>query len=400
MVYDDIIIGSGLSALGTALGLPAKRRVLVLAGYPQALSQYYDSSRAVPCAHLGLGGLGNFWHGVIPTGAQKLGSDATESDFIRLFKHFYARDDVASRIGQPFLFVPLRPIRPKAEWPRIAAQPDRRLELLQEPADRFSIDGSSVTVWAKSGRIMGKRLWICSGALHTPGLLDRSLGRKVSRDYVSDHVLCYLGQVDRSRYRHVAPPTVERSAGGMWLGVESDITGNGLVTFRPARFGYRVLDYGIEQRAAFGLPTGNAIAKIVRASSLGLIAEALYNRFGLFPNARFQSVYVQLVVRDAHRLQDGDIPLQMRVDAIRGATDAARAHFMRPELTPSRHPEIFIPMIHLHGSVDDELLRDSGVNVEGAAVQVVDASVYPNIGPEHHSFRLMVSAYAKARSSS
>ena len=79
--YDDIVIGSGLSAIGTVLGLPATRRVLVLCGPAESATQYYDSTRRSPCSYLGYGGLGNFWHGVIPMGSRMNISGAGTADF-------------------------------------------------------------------------------------------------------------------------------------------------------------------------------------------------------------------------------------------------------------------------------------------------------------------------------
>ncbi|MBP8235290.1 MAG: hypothetical protein KAY22_23620, partial [Rhizorhabdus sp.] len=67
-MYDDIVIGSGLTALGTVLGLPAARRVLVIAGPQDGQLSHYQAGRPAPSSYLGFGGLGRYWHGVIPTG--------------------------------------------------------------------------------------------------------------------------------------------------------------------------------------------------------------------------------------------------------------------------------------------------------------------------------------------
>jgi hypothetical protein len=396
--YDDIVIGSGLSALATVIGLPPGRRVLVIAGpgVPQTL--YYDATSAVPCAHVGYGGLGNFWHGVIPTGGRENFARSSAAEFEQLFQWFYPGADVGSRIGKPFLFVPWRPIRPARVWQRLLQERDGRLQALRERVQRFEVRENNVLVHADSGgSFRATRAWICGGTLQTAGLLDRSLGRVVSRESVSDHVLCYLGQVDRAAHPDVTAPQVERTVQGLWLAGSYDAAGSALITRRPARFQYRRLDFGIEQRAVFGLPTGGALAKILRGASPGLIAEALYNRAGLFPAARIQSVYAQLVVREAHWLPEGGNSIVMRKDVIRSATDAVRAGYTSPSLQPSGRPEVFLPMIHLHHSVDIAAVEDAGVNTPGSCVQIMDASVRDCIGPEHHSFKIMVAAFARAR---
>jgi hypothetical protein len=395
--YDDIVIGSGLSALGTVIGLPPERRVLVIAGPEVARTQYYDSTGAVPCAHVGYGGLGNFWHGVIPTGARDSFADNWRADFGRLFAWFYPGTDVDSRLGRPFLFVPWRPIRPPRVWERLRVERGAHLRFVRVAAQRFNLEDNGASVQTDSDSFRAARVWVCCGTLQTPGLLNRSLGRKVSRDTVSDHVLSYLGQVDRAAHPDVVPSKVERTAQGIWFEGSYEATGRALITRRPARFGYRRLDFGIEQRAVFGLPTGSAVAKILRGASPGLVAEALYNRTGLFPAARIESVYAQLVVPDAHWLHEGGNSVVMRQEAIRAATDAVRSSYPSAGLNASRRPDIFVPMIHLHHSVDAAAVRATGVNTAGAPVQVMDASIREAIGPEHHSFKIMVAAFAKAR---
>ena len=208
--------------------------------------------------------------------------------------------------------------------------------------------------------------------------------------------MCYIGLIDRAAHPEVVPKRVERTREGLWIEARYGDASRGLFTLRPARFAYKRLDYGIEQRAVFGLPTGNAIAKILRAASAGLIAEALYNRAGLFSDSRFQSVYAQLAVPDAHWLHTGDAPVTMRTDVIRAAINLVRAAPAWPQVLPSRRPELFLPMIHMHNSVDLEQLRNSGVNESACPVQVVDASVCERIGPEHHSFKIMAAAFARA----
>jgi hypothetical protein len=394
--YDDIVIGSGLSALGTVIGLPAGRRVLVIAGPAVPTTQYYDSTGAVPCAHVGYGGLGNYWHGVIPTGGRENFAASSAADFERLFEWFYPGVGVGSRLGKPYLFVPWKPIRPSRIWERLGAVRGEGLKLIRQSVQRFDLQGNGVSVQTQSDSFRSARAWICSGTLQTGGLLDRSLGQIVSRATVSDHVLCYLGQIDRAAHPEVAPMTVERTGKGVWFEAGYDATTTALITRRPARFEYRRLDFGIEQRAVFGLPTGGAVAKILRGASPGLVAEALYNRAGLFPAARFQSVYAQLAVPDAHWLREGGNSVVMRKDVIRAATDAVRAGFTSGSLNPSRRPEIFLPMIHLHHSVDPQALGKAGLNTAHSPVQVMDASIAERIGPEHHSFKIMVAAFARA----
>lgn len=391
MDFDDIVIGSGLAALGAVIGLQRSRRVLVLGGPREGRFSHYDERQTVPSAYLGEGGLGNDWHGVIPTGLNRRFDDRSTDGFATLFCRFYPRGDIERRLGQPWLFVPWRPIRPRAEFERLRRARGERLVLSPELAASFRVAAGGVEVETVNGVHRARRLWVAAGALHTPALLERSLGPGLARGLASDHVGCYVGQADG-----LDAPRIDRSRDGAffqaWLGAHPDA----LYTLRPARFAFRALDHGIEMRAVFGLPTGSAMAKITRRMSPGLLTEAFYNRFGLFARAPRHSVYAQVLVRDAYRVEG--TALRARTTAIRAATDAARGHVPFPGVRLSQRPELTIPGIHLHHTVDPDALARAGVGQPGHPVRVVDASVLREIGPEHHSFKMMLAAHDGAAS--
>ena len=249
MTFDEIVVGSGLAALGVVLGIPASRRILVIGGPADGRFVYYDPSRIKPSAYLGHGGLGKYWHGVIPTGSygdQVAGASA--ADFISLMRRFYPHTRIAERLGKPWFFVPWRPLRPSAEWRRLQAERGDHLVLLHDVVSRFEPGNHEVSVYTAGSKHRGKRLWVCAGALHTPALLDRSLNRRVSRQFISDHVFCYLGRIDRSE-SDVAAPRVQRTRDGVWFEGRYDEGSRALYTLRPARFGFSRLDYGIVRRS-------------------------------------------------------------------------------------------------------------------------------------------------------
>ena len=397
--YDDIIIGSGLSALGVALGLPAERRVLVIGGPETGRISYYDGGRGVPNAYLGHGGLGRFWHGVIPTGLEPRPAGLETADFVELFNRFYPKAAVEDRIEQPWLFVPGRPIRTPKAWARLQQTRRRHLTIRHDFALSFGGMADSVSVRTRDGAYLASRLWIAAGVLHTPRLLSASLsGFDGVRSQLADHVIAYMGLVDRGAHPEIHAPLVERRPGGFWIRATFNPNRQGLFTLKPARFSYRQLDKGIEQRAAFGLPTGGVIAKLLRTSSPALLSEAIFNKLGLFPDARRMSVYAQILVPDAYDF-DADAPtIRPRRDSIVVAVDAVRRDpAWRDVLVSSARPDLFINGIHLHHSVDGAALNRRGVNLDDSLIQVVDASVADDIGAEHHSFKLMAAAFAKAK---
>ncbi len=388
MDYDDLVIGSGLAALGVVTGLLASpgRRVGVLCGPTAAGFRYYDERRSVPCAYDGLGGLGSFWHGVIPTRLPE-GMDAGDAASLRaLFDEFYPRAGATLAWGTPGVFVPWRAVRPTHEFPRLVAAHPGRLALLAEPAQAVSFDSNGASVTSPSGTRRAARAWLAAGALRTPALLEPTCPG-AARVLVSDHAFCYLGQVAG---RPMTAP--RRVPGGLLLAANYDAHATALYSLRPARFGFRRLDFGIEQRAVFGLPTGNLLAKLARRFSPGLLSEAFFNRLGWPAGGTLQSAYAQVRAADAYALGQAGATLAPRLDAIRAATDRARQAQPFAGLRPSRRPEIFLPGIHLHHSVDLAALRRGGVNLPDSPLQVVDASVLEDIGPDHHSFRMMALA--------
>lgn len=402
MECEDLIIGSGLTALGAALGLSPRRRVVVLAGNPPGHFQYYPDSRDTPCAYLGPGGLGQHWHGVIPTPAltqDEFGGEA----FVRLFNQFYPHTDPRPHLDEPRLFVPWKPVRPLREWKRLQALRGTRLQWRVESAldiDINSMDATAAAVAVRTAQntYRAQRVWIAAGCLHTPALLERALQRQLARQCVSDHAIVYLGQVDRAQTPQVAAPTVRRTRDGMWVPARSTPGGEALCTLRPARFGFAQLDAGIAQRAAFGLPAGSAIRKLAAGASPGLISEVLYTRLGMFPAARRQSVYAQVMVHDAHAFDaSAGRLLGARHDAIHAGVAAIRLQCPWPGLIASRELQLFLPGIHLHHSLQREILREAGLGRDQASLQIVDASDRDGLGSAHHSFRLMLAAAQRTR---
>ncbi|WP_224703646.1 hypothetical protein [Devosia aquimaris] len=400
MAYDDIIIGSGLSGLAVAMGLDPSRRILVLTEPEPATVRYYDQQTNVPSGVRGPGGLGNFWHGVIPFADDVPFAPDCRSAFETLFAHFYPGVDIDGRYGSRWLFVPRQPIRPRPHWARLVADRGDRLQLRPLAAERFDTLGSAVTVRAGSETLSAARLWICAGALDTPALIARSLGPVPGlRHTASDHVICYLGQVRASDEPQsgAVRVDVERTATGYWFAALPQSSPAALVTAKPARFSYRRLDHGIEQRAAFGLPAGGVVAKVMRARSLGLISEALFNKAGLFPHASVNSLYAQIPVSQAYDLELETGRLAPRLQHILATTDAVRENLQIPGMRSSQRPELFIRGIHLHDTLDAAAMAAHDINTEHARIRICDASVIGRIGGEHHSFHMMAKAFKAAR---
>lgn len=399
MVYDDIIIGSGLTALATAYGLPKNRRVLVLTGGKQDKISYYDENSKIPCQNLGLGGLGNFWHGVIPMHQFNNISQLSDAHFIELFRIFYPNESIENIINSPWLFVPYKPIRPKSHWNKISEGRSGYLTLVHSLAERIYKRNGTWTVQTDDGHYLeSKRLWIAAGALGTPALLEQSPEYSAATlPTVSDHLILYVGQVNRKMYPLITSPEVKHTASGYLMKACSDFGGEGLMTIKPARFAYKTLDQGIEQRSAFGLPASGVVKKVISSGSLGFIAESIFNKFGLFPNSQVLSVYAQIRVEDGYRRLPNGMGVRADEERIATRIENFRSTFSQNELRLSRRPDLYIRGIHMHQTLNIEKLFNLEINTESSHCFVVDASAVGDIGSEHHSFRLMARAFHLAR---
>lgn len=395
MDAEHIVIGSGLSALGAVLGLAGRGRVIVLAGDSASRMSYYDQRSTVPCAQLGVGGLGNDWHGVIPVSLSEPNFGVHEESFCKLFELFYPSSDIRSFVGQSWLFVPWKPIRPWSRLQRLAAFSPKTLRLLPALASKVEIHAHSVSVSVGVETFRARQAWVAAGTLHTPRLLSASFGMDIVRKAVSDHMTFYVGQVSG-----IASPRVVHKRNGIFFQVWRPNNDDALYMLRPARFKFRELDFGIEQRAVFGMPTGGAIAKILKRMSPGLLSEALFNRFGIFKGADTYSVYAQVPSRDAYKWSEGALPIQAIPGGIQLAAETARRLQPFKGLNPSKRMDIYIPGIHLHNSINRTAWSDLGLDSPESPVRVIDPSLVVDIGPEHHSFKIMVSAFQSASGNS
>ena len=172
--------------------------------------------------------------------------------------------------------------------------------------------------------------------------------------------------------------------------------GRFLFTLRPARFDFAQVDAGIAKRAVFGLPARRAVTSVVRSLSPGLVSEALFNKFGLFRSARRYSVYFQSEVAEALKIErDGEL---VRPNGYSVEPTVLRGIAQSPfhGLNPTRQTKLFIPGIHLHGTLGGPGDPQFGPGSACTSIMVVDAATLRDIGPEHHSFAMMARAFAMA----
>lgn len=391
MEIDDVLIGSGLSALGAALALaPTRRRVLCVTGPRAGVLETYPGA-SVPAAYQGEGGLGRYWHGVIPLNSSPGFPSVSREQINGFLSRFYPGLDASSHCAD-HLFVPYRPIRPHVHLPALAA---RHPNLILRPGtvERIEERTGGVLVTLYGGETIASRRALCAaGALGTARLLIRSGLIENGGRTVSDHVIGYAGRAPRTSVSGELARPMVRNRHGFILPCHYSADGDVLYLLRPARFDFAELDAGIEKRAVFGLPTSKIMAGLLGRFSAGLIAEAFYNRFGIGRYAPWQSVNYFIEGRDIYTLDGAGDLVAPRVESICELARIASAKLPFDGVETSQRPELYIPSIHLHASLNEaERLRFDPAGA--GAIKVIDASALSSIGPGHHSFRMMIAAY-------
>jgi hypothetical protein len=393
MHVDDLIIGSGLAGLGVMLGLAQSRRSVGVLVDERSVIRHYPETQT-PAQHLGHGGLGEYWHGVIPLNLRYRPKHFDEAAWENLLDRFYPDAPLRTRKG---LFVPKAPIRAADQFDMLLARQDATR--VDGHAIGIAANANSTVVTLEDGRtIEAGRCWLAAGAIGTAKLLMASgLIARIPRA-VSDHVIGYAGHVQRSAETKFYFEDFARISGGTVMPSRFDESGNFLFTLRPARFDFAARDSGIAKRAVFGQPARRAVVGVARSLSPGLVSEALFNKFGLFRSSRQYSVYFQSAIKVALMLDvDGQLT-RPKGFGVEPTVERGIRQCPFPNLDPTRLTDLFIPGIHLHGTISAEEERQFDDGSPNAAIQLVDAATLRAIGPEHHSFAMMARAFAMAES--
>ena len=296
--YEDIVIGSGLAALGAVIGLARSTRVLVLCGPAQGQFSHYDARGSVPSAYLGDGWPRQRLARRHPDRVVRpLRPARRRRSSQPCSSHFYPRTDPGLGSADPGCSCPggrsVRATSSPACSNRAARKLTPGVRNWHCPSGRTT-PGCGDTGTAT---LRARRVWVAAGALHTPGLLDALAGQR------------------HGAWRGVGPCGLLRRPGGRPARAGHPRNRDGAFFPRLARrmrrravhpatrraLPIRTLDYGIEQRAVFGLPTGSAMAKITKRMSPGPAGRGLLQPLRpLRQRAGRHSIYAQVLVRDAY----------------------------------------------------------------------------------------------------
>ena len=398
MFYDDLVIGSGLTALSVVMGLDESKRVLVLGGRQSTTLIYYPKNGNIPFLNLASGGLGNFWHGVIPLFDNVYFQNYQKDRKVNFLRKFYTKIIFSDSELKNGIFVPYFPIRPRKHFKKILAK-NRNLEYFNTEADKFQVIGNKIVVDSGGRKFFCKRLWIAAGTLCTARLLECSGFQSLTNKHLSDHFIIYLGQIRKNELSCDKIIKIKQNKYGYSF-IPFLRNDSILVTARPAFFDYKKLDYGISQRQVFGLPTGSMITKLLKTSSPGLICESIFNKTGQLSNANLYNIYAQVNVKNSFTRTNKTFELKQNTEVIKNQLINISHSIITPDFVPTQLSENFFPAIHLHGSVDkDNAIEKLNINNSDSNIYIVDPSIAADLGPEHHIFKFMQNAYQMSKNS-
>lgn len=399
MEFDEIIIGSGLSATGLLLGMSDRKRILMIGGHKNNRVHSYNSTVPTPCLNEGIGGLGNFWHGVIPLKLDTLEKSYLE-DFMTLFNIFYPKFKIQKHLLSNKLFVPYTPIRPLKFIKKELKKRRGQLIFKEEFVNLLKIENSTVIVHTDKSQFRSKRVWICAGALSTPEILSKTFNDQFYNQFAKDHFIVYVGNIKNESLpdSNFTAPNYNKS-GILFNGLFDSEQSNSLLTIKPAKFAFKTLDYGIQQRMIFGLATKKLLSKLFSRFSPGLFFEALYNKTGLFHKSDLFNIYAQVLIDDAYFLNSNCQRLTKNEKGIQQRLHAFHDQLEFKGLNKTLLRDNYLPGIHLHNTISDTKIKEYNLDSPNSPIQIVDPSMSNNIGCEHHSFNTMVRAFSKAKNS-
>lgn len=289
MIYDHIIIGSGITTLGILRGLASKniapRNVRIICDDRHTRANYPGSKQLLQ--EFALGGNGKHWHGVIPL-FDVPGSEYEFFDFMEsIFK--------ISLSANESIFVPRR-VRPLVTNQSFSNWSD---SCEKGYAKSIDYDGEKFSISLGDKILHSKKLYIAAGTYGANILLKNSIFRKFCLDECSDHICGTLGLITNNGLSELLGRNFKPNFNSAGYIVPVKNTEYGLLTFRPAYFEMRGLNSAHLLGPTYSHRKTEMLKKLISKRSFGKIAEALALKTGLFYQSEFYSVHFQRLCRSA-----------------------------------------------------------------------------------------------------
>lgn len=275
--YTHIIVGAGMGALGVVEALKTKNLVNDVLLIHDYFSNKHHSEKGhhKPLETIGRGGNSSKWHGVISNYNYNI--KAYKKSYQFFLKKYYKIEDGLKYLDQ-YSFVPFAPIRP-LKFIKSILKKDKIVEdkiLIIEEKQNHAI------IHTTKASYRTKKLHLCSGTFSTLKILFDSHLIKQNKFTLSEHLVGYFGQFESNKTAVVSRFT---SSGHYKRFHNIELKNRSCyLTFRPANFKFQNLKYADLNRDFFSNKKSTIIFSLIKRMNLGLISEAIFNKFGIAIN--------------------------------------------------------------------------------------------------------------------
>ncbi len=383
--YDVVIIGGGATAYGALSGLGRNIRVAILTHAGVAADFVTDSESDKVCVHKFGGGLDD-WHGVSSFDLfKKYFPDDIE--FIKTYfcEQYSEKTDVANSLELNGLYIPNKKINVSKFVNLIT---ERNCDVIVDDVKNLTIECGGVAISCANTFVIADKVIICAGAIGTAKLLQSSGLAKKNND-IGNHLngYCALNQ-KRNPYE-----SVRMTANGHIKFVEKgQINGKSFLIYsRPSVFDLKNPQKLSKYKTTYSRQAVDIYGKIIKSKSLGLIVEALYNRYGYWFGNSNSNRYFQIETEGLYQHVDNSIILNKKkfnelLALLRGL----------PQFVDIAE-NLSVSGIHFYNTLTrgDMVGTTYDKNEWTKPILIGDSSAMKSIGAAHHTFALMaINAFA------
>lgn len=330
----------------------------------------------IPTTYEREGGLGRLWHSVCDLGL------LNRKGFVTSYISKKFIGDIDFPINTEFVpFLPIRPVR--------ILKGLKYDEL--PPVDSLALSDGEVRVKFTNDKVKKfDKVLVCHGAMPNTDCLVNS-GLATLSSSVSDHLVAEVEGLEGPLFAGKKRERVAFSGKGIFRSYIKNDTGEFKYKI-SARPNYR----GANRRALHldkGIYIGNTVQvvkRLMQRGSLEAIKQSLFLRYGLFSRSKNWSGFINVAVKDCYIRNNGTLIVDdVRINDLKKSLEKDGFRLVEESLMSG---------IHFHNTYDYLSSDVSNNIVSDKRVILVAPSYKFDVGAEHFTFQMMLTAERIARS--
>lgn len=354
-MYSSILLGSGAINNYIEDGIDYD---ICIDGIIDLDNNYYNQpSKPIISSSLSLG-LSHYWHGLIPLSSYNF-FGVEKNFFITRFNNFYNLYDY--NFDQNHIFVPRfkNPLRIK--------------NIVKDHIISIGFNNGHFTVNGFYRKYRTKKIYLGLGAYTSSKIINTLLG--VNSNVGKDQLCGFLGNIKTSSLLNYISPNNILCREGHLIPFYLQKDHNYILMFRPASFDFLSIDKTFHCRTSFNSGTTEIVKRLSKLKSLGLMNEALYNKFGISFKSNFYNIYFQSG-KSVNVLMEKYFQLDTDQSNLIASNIFNEVSHIMPEINFAKIN--YSPALHLHSTIVHPNTIDN--------LFITDSSIINNIGPFHHTF--------------